>query len=60
MLINNIKIGDHVNCVKGAPGTVTDIDEHDTVTVKLDVPITTYTIHKSALWKLPDKEDRDE
>ena len=60
MLINDIKVGDHVNCVKGAPGTVIDIDEYDMVTVKFDVPITTYIIHKSELWKLPGKEDKDE
>ena len=61
MQINDIKVGDHVNCVNGAPpGIVIDIDEHDIVTVKIDVPITQYTIHKSALWKLPDKEERDE
>lgn len=60
MLINDIKVGDHVNAAMAAPGIVTDIDEYNTVTVELDVPITQYTIHKSELWKLPDKEDKDE
>lgn len=58
MLINDIKVGDHVNCVKGAPGTVINIDEYDRATVKFDVPITKYTIHKSALWKLDDKDEK--
>lgn len=60
MLINDIKVGDHVNAAGAAPGIVTNINEHDIVTVKLDVPIENYTIRKSSLWKLPDKEERDE
>jgi len=53
----DIKVGDRVNAAGAAPGIVIDIDEYDIVKVELDVPITTYTIHKSKVWKLPNKEE---